>query len=82
MAGTISGGQKASKTTRARHGKDFYARIGRMGGMKSRNGGFSKDRQLASEAGRKGGQKSSRAGIKNRPKEPTKEPFEGSILDN
>lgn len=40
MAGTISGGKQASKTNKERHGEDFYARIGAIGGSHSKTGGF------------------------------------------
>ena len=40
MAGTKSGGKKASETNKKRHGSDFYKRIGSVGGTKSNNGGF------------------------------------------
>lgn len=60
MSGTIHGGKLAAKTNKKRHGKDFYARIGRIGGQKSNTGGFAANRELASLAGRKGGQKSRR----------------------
>lgn len=55
MPGTKIGGQKAAATNRARHGKDFYARIGAVGGTKGTTGGFAANRELAREAGRKGG---------------------------
>jgi general stress protein YciG len=55
MPGTKAGGQKAAATNRARHGKDFYARIGAVGGTKGTTGGFAANRELAREAGRKGG---------------------------
>lgn len=58
MAGTQNGGRKAASTNKQRYGMDFYETIGRMGGMKSRGGGFAKNRQLAVEAGRKGGKAS------------------------
>jgi hypothetical protein len=48
MAGTASGGRAAAQKNKQKHGADFYARIGRMGGQKSRNGGFA-----AGEEGRK-----------------------------
>lgn len=48
------------KTLKEKYGEDFFARIGREGGKKSRGGGFAANRQLASEAGRKGGMKSKR----------------------
>ena len=44
MAGTEMGGHKAAVTIRQRHGRDFYARIGRMGGQKSRRGGFASNK--------------------------------------
>lgn len=32
MVGTKAGALKAAKTNKLRHGTDFYARIGKMGG--------------------------------------------------
>jgi uncharacterized protein len=55
MPGTIDGGRKAAKTNKNRHGKDFYARIGKIGGQKGHTGGFAANRELARVAGRKGG---------------------------
>jgi hypothetical protein len=55
MPGTISGGKSAAATNKKRHGEDFYVKIGAMGGRKSRTGGFYANRELAREAGRKGG---------------------------
>jgi hypothetical protein len=46
-----------------KHGSDFYARIGRMGGRNSRNGGFAagdEGRKRASVWGAVGGAKSRR----------------------
>lgn len=60
MAGTQKGGAKAAKTNRKRYGKEFYAQIGAMGGKKGRTGGFYANRELAREAGRKGGKISRR----------------------
>jgi general stress protein YciG len=60
MAGTLTGGKNAAKTNKARHGSDFYARIGAMGGQKGTTGGFYANRELAREAGRKGGRISKR----------------------
>jgi uncharacterized protein len=60
MAGTPQGGKMAAKTNKAKHGPDFYARIGAMGGKKGRTGGFFANRELAREAGRKGGRISRR----------------------
>ncbi len=60
MAGTVPGGKAAAKTNKTRHGKDFYARIGAIGGKKSNTGGFAANPKLASIAGRKGGMRSRR----------------------
>ncbi|MCE7936518.1 hypothetical protein DYH10_01905 [Candidatus Saccharibacteria bacterium CPR2] len=60
MAGTKAGGQRAADTNRKRHGADFYARIGAVGGKKGRTGGFYANRELAREAGAKGGRISRR----------------------
>jgi hypothetical protein len=41
MAGTTIGGQRANQTTRKRHGKNFYKRIGAIGGSRtSQSKGF------------------------------------------
>lgn len=55
MAGTVKGGKKAASTNKQRHGKEFYARIGRKGGQNGTTGGFAANRELAREAGKKGG---------------------------
>jgi len=60
MAGTKDGGRKAAATNKAKYGGDFYARIGQMGGKIGRTGGFFANRDLAREAGRKGGRISRR----------------------
>ena len=60
MAGTIKGGKTAAATNKAKYGKDFYARIGAMGGRKGTTGGFYANRELAREAGAKGGRISKR----------------------
>lgn len=64
MGGTKNGGLEAAKTIKKVYGKDFYARIGAMGGKASNTGGFaySKAHGLDThiEAGRKGGYKSKR----------------------
>lgn len=60
MAGTIKGGQKAAATNKAKHGSDFYARIGAKGGRNGRTGGFAANRDLARKAGAKGGRISRR----------------------
>lgn len=69
MAGTKEGAKKAARTNMAKHGADFYSRIGRKGGHNSCNGGFASSlegmdgltgRQRASVAGAKGGKISRR----------------------
>lgn len=74
MAGTKQGGKKTATTNIARHGKDFYSKIGKKGGASGNTGGFASDvvgkdgltgRERASRAGRIGGLKSKR----NRKKE-------------
>ena len=74
MAGTKAGGKKTAQTNIARHGKDFYSKIGKKGGASGNTGGFASDvigkdgltgRERASRAGRIGGLKSKR----NRKKE-------------
>ncbi len=60
MAGTKAGGMKAAATNKARHGKDFYAKIGRSGGKNGHTGGFAANRELARIAGAKGGRISRR----------------------
>lgn len=64
MAGTGPGGKRAAKTNVMKHGADFYARIGAMGGKKGTTGGFFANRELAREAGRKGGRISRRTKAK------------------
>ncbi len=63
MAGTKAGGQAAAATNRKKYGADFYARIGASGGKKGRTGGFFANRELAREAGRKGGRISRRTKV-------------------
>jgi len=61
MAGTKAGGERAAATNRARHGKEFYAKIGAKGGRNGRTGGFAANRELARLAGAKGGRISRRS---------------------
>lgn len=65
MAGTKSGGIKASETNRLKHGDDFYKRIGAKGGRKCVAKGFAKNPELARMAGKIGGAKSRRGKVKN-----------------
>lgn len=60
MAGTTAGGRAAAKKNKAKHGVDFYAKIGAMGGKKGHTGGFYVNRDLARIAGSRGGQISRR----------------------
>lgn len=60
MAGTKAGGKAAAQTNKTKHGSDFYARIGAMGGKKGRTGGFAANPELARVAGAKGGRISRR----------------------
>lgn len=63
MAGTKDGGKAAAKTNKEKYGADFYAKIGAAGGKKGRTGGFFANRELAREAGRKGGRISRRTKV-------------------
>jgi len=60
MAGNRTGGLKAAAKNKEKFGQSFYADIGRLGGAKGTTGGFFANRELAREAGRKGGLKSKR----------------------
>lgn len=55
MAQTREGGLKAAKANKAKFGEDYYARIGKLGGRKSKTGGFFANPELARIAGAKGG---------------------------
>lgn len=60
MSGTREGGIAAATTNKARHGDNFYAVIGRIGGKNGHTGGFYANRELARRAGAIGGLKSRR----------------------
>ena len=60
MAGTKLGAAKARETNYVKHGRDFYARIGAMGGKNGHTGGFAANPELARQAGAIGGRKSRR----------------------
>jgi hypothetical protein len=60
MGGSKAGGKAAAKTNKAKHGDGFYANIGALGGVKSRGGGFSANRELARMAGAIGGRRGRR----------------------
>jgi hypothetical protein len=55
MGGTREGGQQAAQTNKDKYGEDFYKRIGAIGGMNGRTGGFYQNRELARVAGSIGG---------------------------
>lgn len=74
MPGTVEGGRKAYLTNIAKHGQDFYAKIGQMGGRRSCNGGFASNKigpdgltgyQRARIVGAKGGRISRRGARKD-----------------
>lgn len=60
MAGTKAGGLRAAATNKAKHGSDFYKRIGSIGGKLGTTGGFAANPELARLAGAKGGRISRR----------------------
>lgn len=60
MAGTKAGGKAAAETNKKKYGSDFYAKIGAKGGKLGRTGGFFANRELARQAGAKGGRISRR----------------------
>jgi general stress protein YciG len=60
MAGTKDGGLNAAKTNKERYGSDFYAKIGAKGGSNGHTGGFFANKDLAREAGSRGGRLSRR----------------------
>ena len=60
MAGTKAGGEAAAATNKRKYGSDFYAKIGARGGKVGRTGGFFANRELARQAGAKGGRISRR----------------------
>lgn len=60
MAGTKIGGMKARNTIYKRHGKDWYKKIGAIGGRNGHTGGFASNPALARLAGKKGGKISKR----------------------
>jgi uncharacterized protein len=61
MSGTVAGGLKAAATNKAKHGADFYRKIGAEGGANGHTGGFYQNRELACTAGALGGKKSRRS---------------------
>ena len=65
MSGSHAGGKLAAETNKRKYGENFYAEIGKRGGMaRNPQKGFGADRERARIAGAKGGRKS-RRGPKN-----------------
>lgn len=60
MARTRTGGLKAAETNIRKYGEDFYRIVGAKGGRNGRTGGFFANRELARQAGQKGGRISRR----------------------
>lgn len=60
MAGTKEGGMKARATNKAKYGRDYYRKIGSLGGRNGHTGGFAANPELAKIAGSKGGKMSHR----------------------
>lgn len=62
MAGNKIGGAKAAQTNREKYGKDFYSRIGSVGGSRTKEDGaikgFAANPELARRAGAIGGSRS------------------------
>ena len=69
MSGTHAGGIKARDTNYKRSGRDFFSRIGAIGGRAGCTGGFYGDPERAAIAGARGGNRS-RRGLKLLSKEP------------
>lgn len=64
--GTREGGLKAKKANIERYGADYYSRMGSIGGRATGMKGFAvMSPEKRREAGRKGGSRSSRAGVAN-----------------
>lgn len=62
---TPEGAKKARETMKAKYGEDYFSRIGKSGGKKSKGGGFAYmkangQEEKIKEAGRKGGERSRR----------------------
>lgn len=66
--GTKEGGKAAARTNKKKYGKDFYKRIGAIGGRNGNTGGFAANPDLARIAGARGG-RISRRRKSNQPKE-------------
>ena len=89
MAGTKAGGLKAAAANKAKHGEDFYKRIGAKGGKLGHTGGFATvnkngEHVLAKLAGAKGGKISKRgpATKPNKPRTPKLKPTDTAKEDS
>lgn len=60
ISGNRIGGKKAAKTNKDKYGENFYAEVGRLGGLKKVPKGFAMNRDLAVVVGAIGGKKSKR----------------------
>ena len=69
MVGTRAGGLRARNTNYKLNGRDFYSRIGSLGGRAGHTGGFYDNPERAVIAGARGGSRS-RRGLKLLSKEP------------
>ena len=66
ISGTKEGGIHAAETNKKRYGKEFYSRIGKIGGHNGHTGGFYANPELARIAGAKGGRNSKRGPAKKK----------------
>lgn len=55
MSGTKAGGNKTAQKLIEKYGKDYFKNMGRKGGKVCVPKGFAMNKELAREAGRKGG---------------------------
>ena len=67
MPGTLAGGKAAAATNKAKHGADYYTKIGAKGGRNGRGYGFAHGKVDPVEAGRKGGHNGKPYTRKSRP---------------
>ena len=65
MSGTRYGGLKAAETNKQRYGRDWYRKIGKIGGQNGHTGGFAANPELAKRVGSIGGKLSKRGKAKN-----------------
>ena len=80
MSGTKEGGRKCAATNKKKYGKDFYKRLGQIGGHNGHVGGFAANPELAKRAGQIGGKRSKRG--PGRVKKETEEQKDERIFKN